>query len=53
MNNFVKRTISGVGFVAIMLAAFLTNPRSEEQEQPRPYEEETHNGKGVAYAARG
>lgn len=25
MNNFVKRTISGVGFVAIMLAAFLTN----------------------------
>lgn len=25
MNNFVKRTISGVGFVAVMLAAFLTN----------------------------
>ena len=25
MNNFVKRTISGVGFVVIMLAAFLTN----------------------------
>ena len=25
MNNFVKRTISGVGFAAIMLAAFLTN----------------------------
>ena len=25
MNNFIKRTISGVGFVAIMLAAFLTN----------------------------
>ncbi len=25
MNNFVKRTISGIGFVAIMLAAFLTN----------------------------
>ena len=25
MNNFVKRTISGVGFAVIMLAAFLTN----------------------------
>ncbi len=25
MNNFVKRTISGAGFAAIMLAAFLTN----------------------------
>ena len=25
MNNFVKRTISGIGFVAIMLAALLTN----------------------------
>ena len=25
MNNFIKRTISGVGFAAIMLAAFLTN----------------------------
>lgn len=25
MNNFIKRTISGVGFVAIMLAALLTN----------------------------
>jgi len=25
MNNFVKRTISGVGFGVIMLAAFLTN----------------------------
>ncbi len=25
MTNFVKRTISGVGFAAIMLAAFLTN----------------------------
>ena len=25
MNNFIKRTISGIGFVAIMLAAFLTN----------------------------
>ncbi len=25
MNNFVKRTISGIGFAAIMLAAFLTN----------------------------
>lgn len=25
MNNFVKRTISAVGFAAIMLAAFLTN----------------------------
>ena len=25
MNNFFKRTISGVGFAAIMLAAFLTN----------------------------
>lgn len=25
MNNFVKRTISGAGFVVIMLAAFLTN----------------------------
>lgn len=25
MNNFVKRTISGVGFGAVMLAAFLTN----------------------------
>ena len=25
MNNFVKRTISGVGFAAVMLAAFLTN----------------------------
>ena len=25
MNNFLKRTISGVGFAAIMLAAFLTN----------------------------
>ena len=25
MNNLVKRTISGVGFAAIMLAAFLTN----------------------------
>jgi phosphatidate cytidylyltransferase len=24
MNNFVKRTISGIGFVAVMLAAFLT-----------------------------
>ena len=25
MNNFIKRTISGVGFAAIMLAALLTN----------------------------
>ena len=25
MTNFIKRTISGLGFVAIMLAAFLTN----------------------------
>ena len=25
MNNFVKRTISGLGFGAVMLAAFLTN----------------------------
>lgn len=25
MTNFVKRTISGIGFAAIMLAAFLTN----------------------------
>lgn len=25
MNNFVKRTISGLGFAVIMLAAFLTN----------------------------
>ena len=25
MNNFVKRTISGIGFAAIMLAAFLTD----------------------------
>ena len=25
MNNFVKRTLSGIGFAAIMLAAFLTN----------------------------
>ena len=25
MNNFFKRTISGIGFAAIMLAAFLTN----------------------------
>ena len=25
MNNFIKRTISGIGFVAIMLAALLTN----------------------------
>lgn len=25
MNNFIKRTISGVGFVAIMIAALLTN----------------------------
>jgi phosphatidate cytidylyltransferase len=25
MNNFIKRTISGVGFAVIMLAAFLTN----------------------------
>jgi len=25
MNNFIRRTISGVGFVAIMLAALLTN----------------------------
>jgi len=25
MNNFAKRTISGIGFAAIMLAAFLTN----------------------------
>ena len=25
MNNFVKRTLSGVGFAVIMLAAFLTN----------------------------
>ena len=25
MNNFVKRSISGIGFAAIMLAAFLTN----------------------------
>ena len=25
MNNFIKRTISGVGFAAVMLAAFLTN----------------------------
>ena len=25
MNNFVKRTISGVGFAAIMLAALLTD----------------------------
>ena len=25
MNNFIKRTISGIGFAAIMLAALLTN----------------------------
>ena len=25
MNNFIKRTISGIGFAAVMLAAFLTN----------------------------
>ena len=25
VNNFVKRTISGIGFAAVMLAAFLTN----------------------------
>ena len=25
MNNFVKRTLSGIGFAAIMLAAFLSN----------------------------
>ena len=25
MNNFVKRSISGIGFGVIMLAAFLTN----------------------------
>ena len=25
MNNFVKRTLSGIGFAAIMLAALLTN----------------------------
>lgn len=25
MNNFVKRTLSGIGFGAVMLAAFLTN----------------------------
>lgn len=25
MSNFIKRTISGIGFAAIMLAAFLTN----------------------------
>ncbi len=25
MTNFVKRTVSGIGFVVIMLAAFLTN----------------------------
>lgn len=25
MNNFIKRTISGAGFAAVMLAAFLTN----------------------------
>ena len=25
MNNFIKRTISGIGFVAVMLAALLTN----------------------------
>ena len=25
MNNFVKRTLSGIGFAAVMLAAFLTN----------------------------
>ena len=25
MNNFIKRTISGIGFGAVMLAAFLTN----------------------------
>ena len=25
MNNFIKRTLSGIGFVAIMLAALLTN----------------------------
>ena len=25
MTNFIKRTISGIGFVAIMLASFLTN----------------------------
>ena len=25
MNNFVKRTLSGMGFAAVMLAAFLTN----------------------------
>lgn len=25
MNNFIKRTISGIGFAAIMLAAFLTD----------------------------
>ena len=25
MNNFIKRTISAVGFAAVMLAALLTN----------------------------
>lgn len=25
MNNFIRRTISGIGFAAVMLAAFLTN----------------------------
>ena len=25
MSNFIKRTISGAGFAAVMLAAFLTN----------------------------
>ena len=25
MNNFIKRTVSGIGFAAVMLAAFLTN----------------------------
>ena len=25
MNNFVKRTLSSIGFVAVMLAALLTN----------------------------
>ena len=25
MNNFVKRTLSGIGFAAVLLAAFLTN----------------------------
>ena len=25
MNNFIKRTISGIGFAAVMLAALLTN----------------------------